>query len=308
MSALLAIPLGLALQANAADAPAWDVTGSYVVNLNSEGIDYAHDMSLTQDGAGNLTGTGGYPAGGPHTYTWVLDSGTVSSSTIDFWAHYTADATASGTLMHVMGTVATSGAMMGTWTDNYLGGSRSGTWATASGTATSTTATSTATTTATLAAQDFGVVDYDTGLGILKGYTAGFGLTDAMLASTTSVVVKLYSGATLLQTNTAIYPAFGDLAGAQFSSPFDVSGSFDYVTDGYWTNVREAQYGQSLPATRVVATVTLENGQVLVAENTTLTGDPTTIYPPVVPPTGMHVRTEDGRHSLTQASRIRVSA
>ena len=60
-----------------------------------------------------------------------------------------------------------------------------------------------------------------------------------------------------------------------------MSGSFNYVTDGYWTNVRQAQYGQSVSATRVVATVTLANGKVVTAENANLTGDPTTIYAPV---------------------------
>src|SRR3990167_5772203 len=150
-------------------------------------------------------------------------------------------------------------------------------------------ATGTDTLQGTLSAEDFGVVNYDTGLGFLKGYTAGFGLTDATLAGATSVVVKLYSGNTegsLLQTNTAILSKFNaDITGIQFSSPFDVSGTFNYATDGYWTNVRESQYGQSVPATRVVATVTLEDGTVLTAENTTLAGDPTTIYPVVTPPT-----------------------
>jgi uncharacterized protein YjdB len=130
-----------------------------------------------------------------------------------------------------------------------------------------------------LAAEDFGVVSYDTGLGMLKGYTAGFGLTDATFANVQSVVVKLYSGTTLLQTNTATTKVGATLTGAQISSPFDVSGNFDYTTDGYWTNVRETQYGQSMPATRVTATVTLANGKVVTAENTNLTGDTTTIYP-----------------------------
>jgi hypothetical protein len=139
----------------------------------------------------------------------------------------------------------------------------------------------------TLLAEDFGVVNYDTGLGFLKGYTAGFGLTDATFAGATSVEVKLYAaGDVLLQTNTAILLKFNtDITGTQFSSPFDVSGTFDYVTDGYWTNVREAEYGQSVPAVKVVATVTLANGKVVTATNTNLVGDPTTIYPVVVPPT-----------------------
>jgi hypothetical protein len=138
---------------------------------------------------------------------------------------------------------------------------------------------------ATLAAEDFGVVNYDTGLGQLKGYTAGFGLTGATFEDVQSVVVQLYSGATLLQTNTATAKVGDEITGNQISSPFDVSGNFDYATDGYWTNVREAEYGQSVPATRVVATVTLESGQVVTAENTNLSGDPTTIYPEVVVPT-----------------------
>ncbi|MDD5068763.1 MAG: hypothetical protein PHN89_04165, partial [Candidatus Pacebacteria bacterium] len=37
--------------------------------------------------------------------------------------------------------------------------------------------------------------------------------------------------------------------------------------------------------TRVVATVTLENGKVVTAENKNLTGDPTTIFPPTPTPT-----------------------
>ena len=135
-----------------------------------------------------------------------------------------------------------------------------------------------------LSAEDFGVVNYDTGLGILKGYTAGFGLTDATFAGAQSVVVKLYRGTTLLQTNTGIMPKINaDVTGVQISSPFDVSGTFNYVTDGYWTNVRASQYGQSVAANRVVATVTLANGKIVTAENTILTGDPTTIFssPPI---------------------------
>lgn len=263
---VLAVPFTSVIAA----APEWDTTGNYVITFEFEGSPFSHDMSLTQTG-GNLTGTGGYPSGGPHTYEWALTSGTVSGDTIDFTADYTmgADAVTPLTTLHVVGTIAVDGTMSGTWSDNYQGGSRSGTWTTTSGLATS----------SSLAAEDFGVVDYDTGLGQLRGYTAGFGLTGAQLADIDSVVVQLYNGATLLQTNTGT-AQIATLAGSQFSSPFDVSGDFDYVTDGYWTNVRESQYGQSVPATRVVATVTLTDGQVLTAENTALTGDPTTIYPP----------------------------
>ncbi len=255
---------------NVSAAP-WNITGNYVAAVNYLGTDYSHDMVLSQDDLGNLTGHGGSPAGS-NVYTWVITSGTVTGNTFDFLANYTAtaDAVTPQTVLHVMGTIASDGTLSGTWSDNYQGGSRSGTWTTTSGMA------------AMLAAEDFGVVNYNTGLGILKGYTAGFGLTNATFTNVQSVVVKLYSGSTLLQTNASTAKVTSDITGTQISSPFDVSGTFDYVTDGYWTNVRESQYGQSLPATKVVATVTLSDGRVVTAENTVLTGDPATIYPAVL--------------------------
>ena len=271
--------LFIGLYASAA-APNWNAAGAYIVAFEYQGNDYFHDVTLAQSNTGVLSGNGGSPVGA-NVYTWVITTGAVSGDTIDFYANYTAtpDAVTPLTTMHVVGTIASSGAMSGTWSDNYQGGTRTGTWTTASGSAQALPG--------TLAAEDFGVVNYNTGLGILKGYTAGFGLTGATFAGAQSVVVQLYSSTTLLQTNTAILPKFNaDITGTQFSSPFDVSGTFDYATDGYWVNVRAAQYGQSVPATRVVATVTLASGKVVTAENTLLVGDPTTIYPViVVPPT-----------------------
>jgi hypothetical protein len=296
---LMVAPLALVAVAHAAVAPTWNTTGNYVVVMSYLGSDYNHDMTLAQDGSGNLTGSGGSPTG-IHVYTWVITAGTVSGNTVDFHANYTAtaDAVTPLTTMHVVGTVASNGTMSGTWTDNYQGGSRSGTWHTTTGTAVALGA---------LHAEDFGVVSYDTGLGMLKGYTAGFGLTDATFAGAQSVTVRLYAGATLLQTNVAKAKFMTDITGTQFSSPFDVSGTFNYGTDGYWTNTRESQYGQSVAATRVVATVILANGKTLTAENTTLTGDPSTIFgttpPPVVnPPSTKDQCKNDGWMNFTNPS------
>ncbi len=72
MIAVLILPLSLALPALAAIAPGWNTTGSYTVAFNYLGTDYAHDMTLAQDGLGNLTGGGGYPAGGAHVYAWTI--------------------------------------------------------------------------------------------------------------------------------------------------------------------------------------------------------------------------------------------
>lgn len=273
---LMALPLGFALPASAA-APNWNVTGSYVASFDG----YLHDMFLTQDNLGNVTGNGGYLTGNTYTYAWTITSGTVSGNMISLTADYTLGAI--GTTMHMTGTIAPNGIMSGIWDDNY-NGIRNGTWSTTNGNAVLL---------GSLAAEDFGVVNYDTGLGMIKGYTAGFGLTDATFDLATSIVVKLYSaGNVLLQTNTGT-AKIGTLTGAnQISSPFDVSGTFDYATDGYWTNVREAQFGQSVPATKVVATVTLANGKVVTAENTILSGDPTTIFA-VVPPVLNRPTTKD---------------
>jgi len=281
MVAALAVILssfGLALDsaaiARAAAVPNWNAAGTYVLSLQYLGIDYQHDLSLVQDGQGHLSGSGGSPAGAP-VYTWVISSGAVVGDTIDFLANYTAsaDAVTPQTVLHLTGTIATDGTLSGTWSDNYQAGNRSGTFTTSSGRATMLPG--------TLAAEDFGVVDYDSGLGQLRGYSAGFGLTDASSTFTgvQSVVVSLYSGTTLLQTNTATPKLGAVIVGNQISSPFDVSGTFDYATDGYWTNVRQSEFGQTMPASRVVATVTLANGKVVTAENSSLVGEPSTIYP-----------------------------
>lgn len=269
MALALLASFGGALAANAA-TPNWNTTGSYVIAMKYLGTDYLHDMVLSQDGSGNLAGTGGSPAGA-QVYTWVITSGAVGGNTIAFTANYTAtaDAVTPQTILNITGTIAANGTMSGTWSDNYQAGTRSGTWTTTSGRASSLGA---------LVAEDFGVVNYDTGLGILKGYSAGFALASTTFAGVKSVVVKLFAGDKLLQTNTATAQVGAEITGNQISSPFDVSGTFDYAEDGFWSNSKQRQYGQSLAATKVVATVKLANGKVLTAQNTNLTGDPATIF------------------------------
>jgi hypothetical protein len=140
--AITASTFGFALPLIAATT--WNMTGAYIVsftcNFGCGGAPgpYLHDLNLVQDVSGNITGTdGGYPAGGPHIYTWVVDSGLVVGNIINFMSHYTAtaDAVVPQTVMNMSGTIAPDGTMSGTWSDNYQGGNRSGTWATTSGTA-----------------------------------------------------------------------------------------------------------------------------------------------------------------------------
>jgi len=263
---ILAMPISV----SATTSPNWNVTGTYKWLVLGT---YEHDMVISiQNPDGTFSGTGGYPAGSfPYTaagQTAEVITGQVIGNQITFTTTYSGPYNP-GYSVTVSGTIASGGTMSGTtpWE-----------WHTTSGKAVLL---------GTLHAEDFGVVNYDvsSGLGTLKGYTAGFGLTDTTFAGAQSVVVKLYSGNKLLQTNTATAKFKTDITGTQFSSPFDIFGTFNYTADGYWTNVRKAEYGQTLRPTKVVATVVLANGKTVTAENTNPTGDPATIYP-TTPPSG----------------------
>lgn len=126
---------GLALAAPLAHAaaPQWNVTGNYVINMNYLGVDHLHNVALTQDGSGNVTGNGTSTP-----YAWAITSGKVEGNTLSFNADYstTSDAVTPQTTLHATGTIASNGTIAGTWSDNYQGGSRAGTWATVSGTST----------------------------------------------------------------------------------------------------------------------------------------------------------------------------
>ncbi len=117
-----------------ADAPNWNTTGDYVVNMQFEGSDYFHDMSLTQDSVGALSGDGGSPVGA-NVYTWAITSGLVDGDAINITANYTAtpDAVTPQTVLTLSGVIAPDGSMSGTWADNYQGGTRTGAFMTTSG-------------------------------------------------------------------------------------------------------------------------------------------------------------------------------
>ena len=127
-TAALFTMFAMAMPAFAA-APLWDVSGSWVVDFDYLAGTYPHDMTLTQNGAGGLTGGGGYLAGATHTYEWVIDSGIVDGNTIHLETHYTLGAACT---MTINGVVAANGSMSGTWSDD-CDGARGGTWSTSSG-------------------------------------------------------------------------------------------------------------------------------------------------------------------------------
>lgn len=110
----------------------WNVTGNYVFSFNYQGNEYAHNVSLTQNEMGQVSGNGEHIP-----YTWTITNGKVVGNNINLIANYTAtsDAVEPQTVMNITGNIASDGSMSGTWTDNYQGGERAGTWMTTSGNA-----------------------------------------------------------------------------------------------------------------------------------------------------------------------------
>ena len=110
----------------------WNVAGNWKINFEYQGSYYEHDMSLSQSGS-SLTGSGGYPVGGPYQYPWVITSGSITGVQVHLTMDYTAGVptctmTMDGTINIADGTL-----INGTWSDNCWGQDRSGTWTSTSG-------------------------------------------------------------------------------------------------------------------------------------------------------------------------------
>ncbi len=117
-------------------------------------------------------------------------------------------------------------------------------------------------------AVDFGVMDFS---GVI-GYNVGFNLIDAKASDVESVVVKVSNESGLLATATTneLLTQYPDAA--SLSAPFDVLGSFDYVTDKSWTYSGWNGSGKDIP-TQAEIIVNFKNGTVKTIKNTNLTGD-----------------------------------
>lgn len=88
----------------------WDVSGDWVIAVNSG--TYLHDYTFTMTSLpnGTFTGVGGYPAGaGSYTYDEVVINGQVSGDTISFTASYYISGVATGYSWNATGTIDSSG-------------------------------------------------------------------------------------------------------------------------------------------------------------------------------------------------------
>jgi len=128
-----------------------------------------------------------------------------------------------------------------------------------------------------MVAEDFGVMQ----ISGVNGYTVGFGLNGITAADVASAKVELFKDATLLSTSNALIPSAnwtGIASATSLSSPFNIDGAFDYALDGYWSNTGWNGSLSDVP-TRAVITLVDSLGARYIAENTTLTGDPTLLLP-----------------------------
>ena len=110
-------------------AISWNVAGvtslSFILDNDPiPGTVYTHAAALAQAGQA-VTGSGGYPAGGPFAYAWHVTGGSVVGNVLDLTVLY--DVGAPGTVMHITATIAPNGSISGTWDDNLNGGHRTGT-------------------------------------------------------------------------------------------------------------------------------------------------------------------------------------
>jgi hypothetical protein len=112
----------------------WNVTTvtQFAFRLTGDTTEYVHHVSLTQNGQ-TVGGQGGYPLTGGDQYHWNVTSGSLVGSALSLTVVY--DLGATGTVMHIAGTVGADGSITGTWDDNF-GGTRTGTFTAPAGSAT----------------------------------------------------------------------------------------------------------------------------------------------------------------------------
>lgn len=104
----------------------WDVSGTYVINVNYLSVDYPETLVLTQSGT-SITGVSLNTI--PPASLFTITGGSVIGSNI------TINANLGSLAIQMIGTIAPDGSISGAWAD-VAPGTRTGTWASTSGTAT----------------------------------------------------------------------------------------------------------------------------------------------------------------------------
>ena len=105
----------------------WDISGTWVIDVEYLGTDYAEELVLFLSGD-NYTGTLELVGGGSE---FDVVTGSVTGNTLEL----NLESTFSSLKVQLTGTIASNGSMGGNWADTF-GGTRTGTWESTSGAAT----------------------------------------------------------------------------------------------------------------------------------------------------------------------------
>ena len=96
----------------------WNVVGDYVLELHVGTATYAHDVSITSQEDGVITGTDGYPAGETYTHGGTLE-GEIDGNNVTFTVEYTLGNV--GYIYNVMLEIDEDGFLTGTWQNGGTG-------------------------------------------------------------------------------------------------------------------------------------------------------------------------------------------
>lgn len=197
LALVLSLVFVIAAPVSAFTPAAWNVSGTWQINVIYNSVTYPETLSLTQSGSAI---TGVYIDTIPPGSYFTITTGSISGN------HVIIDGVQGGLTVELVGDIANDGSMGGTWSD-IVGGSRTGTWQSTSGHATQIANTADAQITGYVTAPTVSVTP-PSGLNFVQ-FTFG---TPTTLSSATagSVAVTLGSATNVLWSVTALDTAYGN--------------------------------------------------------------------------------------------------
>lgn len=94
-----------------------------------QGTAYRHDIFITEQNSNAIAGYGGHPAGSSsQTFRWKIIKGELYQNKVSLTVQY--ETGAQGTTMNMQGNISQDGSKIenGTWSDDFGGQRRAGTW------------------------------------------------------------------------------------------------------------------------------------------------------------------------------------
>lgn len=104
------------------------IVGHWIMDHMHQGIAYKHDIFITEQNSNAIAGYGGSPAGPSYIFTWKIIKGELYQNKVSLIVQY--ETGAQGTTMNMEGNISQDGSKIenGTWSDDFGGRRRAGTW------------------------------------------------------------------------------------------------------------------------------------------------------------------------------------